>query len=301
MKDRGRVYVTGIDESCRDSILARAIELRNAGTLRAFLARMEMAERLIIKPAIATYEKSKMGKGNAKGQAKGAMGNLVEIICYGIKPNQDTSADFTDCKLELKVTGMREKDNEAKERVSMSMIPEELVFGSGSYSEDMGVEEAYDGYGPIKSASSILLIVYKYRRNTYYLDAEINLAFIWQPTGPQKAMMLDDFTTIRRLCDTGYAHCLSEKWGEFMGAATKSAGSKKGWKKPTRKRQKAVLHEYLDSELRHPGRSIILWDKLKRAKLASGKIKKRCYSLKRKSVTEIISNQENKSGSTKRL
>ena len=301
MKDRGRVYVTGIDESCRDSILARAIELRNAGTLRAFLARMEMAERLIIKPAIATYEKSKMGKGNAKGQAKGAMGNLVEIICYGIKPNQDTSADFTDCKLELKVTGMREKDNEAKERVSMSMIPEELVFGSGSYSEDMGVEEAYDGYGPIKSASSILLIVYKYRRNTYYLDAEIKLAFIWQPTGPQKAMMLDDFTTIRRLCDTGYAHCLSEKWGEFMGAATKSAGSKKGWKKPTRERRKAVLREYLDSELRHPDRFVILWDKLKRAKLASGKIKKRCYSLKRKSVTEIISNQENKSGSTKRL
>lgn len=300
MKNRGRVYVTGIDESCRDSILARAIELRNAGTLRVFLAKMGLAERLKIKPAIATYEKSKMGKGNAKGQAKGAMGNLVEIICYGIKPNQDTSADFTDCKLELKVTGMREKDNEAKERVSMSMIPEELVFGSGSYSEDMGVEEAYKGYGPIKSASSILLIVYKYRRNTYYLDAEIKLAFIWQPTGPQKAMMLDDFTTIRRLCDTGYAHCLSEKWGEFMGAATKSAGSKKGWKKPTRERRKAVLREYLDSELRHPDRFVILWDKLKRAKLASGKIKKRCYSLKRKSVTEIISNQENKSGASKR-
>ena len=300
MKDRGRVYVTGIDESCRDSILARAIELRNAGTLRVFLAKMGLAERLKIKPEIATYEKSKMGKGNAKGQAKGAMGNLVEIICYGIKPNQDTSADFTECKLELKVTGMREKDNEAKERVSMSMIPEDLVFGSGSYSEDMGVEEAYNGYGPIKSASSILLIIYKYRRNTYYLDAEIKLAFIWQPTGPQKAMMLDDFTTIRRLCDTGYAHCLSEKWGEFMGAATKSAGSKKGWKKPTRERRKTVLHKYLDSELRQPERFITLWDKLKRAKLASGYIKRRCYSLKRKSVTEIISDQENKSGATKR-
>ena len=300
MKDRARVYVTGIDESCRDSILARAIELRNAGTLRAFLGKIDPVERLKIEPAIKTYKKSKMGKGNAKGQAKGAMGNLVEIICYGIKPNQDTSSDFTSCKLELKVTGMREKDNEAKERVSMSMIPEDLVFGSGIYRADMGVEEAYNNYGPIKSASSILLIVYKYRPNTYYLDAEIKLAFIWQPTGTQKAMMLDDFTTIRRLCDTGYAHCLSEKWGEFMGAATKSAGSKKGWKKPTRKRRKAVLHEYLDSELRHPGRSIILWDKLKRAKLASGKIKKRCYSLKRKSVTEIISNQENKSGATKR-
>ena len=111
--------------------------------------------------------------------------------------------------------------------------------------------------------------------------------------------MLDDFTTIRRLCDSGYAHCLSEKWGEFMGAATKSAGSKKGWKKPTRERRKAVLHEYLDSELRNPDRFITLWDKLKRAKLAYGKIKRRCYSLKRKSVTEIISDQENKSGATK--
>jgi len=69
VKNRGRVYVTGIDESCRDSILARAIELRNAGTLRVFLAKMGLAERLKIKPAIATYEKSKMGKGNAKGQA----------------------------------------------------------------------------------------------------------------------------------------------------------------------------------------------------------------------------------------
>lgn len=300
MKDRARVYVTGIDESCRDSILARAIELRNAGTLRAFLSKMAPAERLKIRPAIVTYEKSKMGKGNAKGQAKGAMGNLVEIICYGIKPNQDTSADFTSCKLELKVTGIREKDNEAKERVSMSMIPEELVFGSGSYSADMGVEEAYSNYGPIKSASSILFIVYKYRRNTYYLDAEIKQAFIWQPTGQQKAMMLDDFTTIRRMCDTGYAHCLSEKWGEFMGAATKSAGSKKGWRKPTKERQKTVLHEYLKANLRQPGRFSILWDKLKRAKLASGKIKKRCYSLKRKAVTEIISDQENKPGTAKR-
>lgn len=299
MKDRTRVYVTGIDESCRDSILARAIELRNAGTLRAFLGKIDPVERLKIKPAIKTYKKSKMGKGNAKGQAKGAMGNLVEIICYGIKPNQDTSSDFTSCKLELKVTGMREKDNEAKERVSMSMISEELIFGSDKYSAYMGVEEAYNSYGPIKSASSILLIVYKYRPNTYYLDAEIKLAFIWQPTRPQKAMMLDDFTTIRRLCDSGYAHCLSEKWGEFMGAATKSAGSKKGWKKPTRERRKAVLHEYLYSELRNPDRFISLWDKLKRAKLASGKIKKRCYSLKRRSVTEIISDQESKSGATK--
>lgn len=299
MKDRERVYVTGIDENCRVSILARAKELKNAGTLRAFLRKIESTDRLKIKPAISTYEKSKMGKGNAKGQAKGAMGNLVEIICYGIKPNQDTSADFTACKLELKVTGMREKDNEAKERVSMSMIPEDLVFGSGSYSEDMGVEEAYNGYGPIKSASSILLIIYKYRRNTYYLDAEIKHAFIWQPTGPQKAMMLDDFTTIRRLCDTGYAHCLSEKWGYFMGAATKSAGSKKGWRKPTKERRKAVLREYLKSELRQPERFITSWDKLKRATLASGNIKRRCYSLKRKSVTEIISDQENKSGATK--
>lgn len=300
MKDREKVYVTGIDENCRNSILARAIELRNAGTLRAFLKKISAADRLKIEPEITIYEKSRMGKGNAKGQAKGAMGNLVEIICYGIRPNQDSAADFTSCKLELKVTGMREKDNEAKERVSMSMIPEDLVFGAGKYHADMGVEEAYNNYGPIKSASSILFIVYKYRPDTYYLDAEIKLVFIWQPTGPQKAMMLDDFTTIRRLCDTGYAHCLSEKWGKFMGAATKSAGSKKGWKKPTRKRRKALLHEYLNHELRQPGHFSNLWDKLKRAKLASGKIKKRCYSLKRKSVTEIIASQDIKSWATKR-
>lgn len=288
------IYNTGDNESDPKSLLARALMLKNAGTLRAFYDGLKAADKAALKKPLEAYINARMVRGlkkRSKGnhQARGAIGNLVEIICYGRKPDNKRQADFPQCELELKVTGLREHDDEAKERVSLSMIDNDLVLGNGSYSKNLDNEAAYKDFGPIKSASSILFIIYKYQSGQYYMDARIKAAFIWTPSPKEKANMRDDFVIIRRMCDHGYAHCLSEGLGEFMGAATKGAGKKRGDKPANLQRNKVELMSSVQKELSNTARFDIFKSKVKPKLKRGGAIKKRCYSLKRKSVTAIIS------------
>ena len=100
--------------------------------------------------------------------------------------------------------------------------------------------------------------------------------------------MHDDFIIIRRMCDHGFAHCLSEGLGEFMGAATKGAGKKKGDKLAAARRNRTELMSSVQRELSNTARFDIFKSKVNPKLKRGGAIKKRCYSLKRKSVTAII-------------
>ena len=289
-----RIYETGVDESDPEAILSRALKLKKSGSLRVFLDALSIVAKDALKPHLVGYldatMKRKGGKkSKAKKQAKGAFGILVEKIVFGRTPNNKSEADFPSCELELKVTGQREKDDEAKERVSLSMIPKELVHGEKPY--DMAIDNklAYNKFGPIKSACQVLFITYKYAPQKVYLDARITSAFIWKPSASQRKTMLDDFIIVRRMCDYGFAHCVGEGLGMFMGAATKSAGDEEGFEKPRAENDIKALMESLKGELSNPERFEIFRKKVETKLRKDGMIKRRCYSLKRKSVTEIIS------------
>ncbi len=288
------IYVTGDNESDPESLLKRAIMLKNAGTLRSFHDSLSANDKAALKNPIKGYVSARMVRSVKKGskgnkQARGAIGNLVEIIVFGREPNNKSQADFPKCGLELKVTGLREHDDEAKERVSLSMIDNDMVLGEGCYNKDLDTESAYTEFGPIKSANSILFIIYKYQSGQHYMDARIKAAFIWTPSSEEKKAMRDDFVVIRRMCDHGFAHCLSEGLGEFMGAATKGAGRNKGDKPAKAQKDKAALMASIEKELSNSARFGIFKSKADRKLKRSGAIKRRCYSLKRKSVTAIIS------------
>lgn len=287
------IYRTGVNERIPKQILARALKLKGAGTLRAFHDNLKLADQADLKKPLKVYVKAVMNrkrhkKPKTQNQARGAIGNLVEMICFGKKPNNKTEADFPKCKLELKVTGLRERDNEAKERISLSMIDDQMVCRTGKYKPSLSTTKAYSTFGPKKQANSILFIVYKYAPGKAYMNAEIKAAFIWKPSVREKAEMFDDFVIIRRMCDHGYAHCLSEGLGEFMGAATKGAGKKKGDKPAAAKRNRVELMSSVQKELSNTNRFDIFKSKVKSKLKRSGAIKRRCYSLKRKSVTAII-------------
>ena len=289
-----RIYDSGDNESDQESLLKRAIMLKNAGTLRAFHDSLSATDKAALKKPLKGYVSARMTRTVKKGprgnkQARGAIGNLVEIIVFGREPNNKSQADFPKCGLELKVTGLREHDDEAKERVSLSMIDNDMVLGEGCYKKDLDTESAYSEFGPIKSANSILFIIYKYQSGQFYMDARIKAAFIWTPSPEERMAMRDDFVVIRRMCDHGFAHCLSEGLGEFMGAATKGAGRNKGDKPAKPQRDKAALMASIENELSNSARFGIFKSKVDRKLKRSGAIKRRCYSLKRKSVTAIIS------------
>ncbi len=289
-----RIYDTGVDESDREAILSRALQLKKSGSLRAFHDDLSIGEKKALKPHLVGYFDIKMRrkggkKSKSKKQAKGAFGILVEKIVFGRMPNNKSEADFPDCELELKVTGQREKDDEAKERVSLSMIPQEMVHGEKPYDKAIGNNTAYNRFGPIKSASQVLFITYKFAPQKAYLDARITSAFIWKPSASQRKTMLDDFIIIRRMCDYGFAHCVSEGLGMFMGAATKSAGDEDGFEKPKAENDIKGLMESLKGELSNMERFETFRKRVEAKLRNDGMIKRRCYSLKRKSVTEIIS------------
>lgn len=289
-----RIYETGVDESDPEAILSLALQLKKSGSLRAFHEDLSIGEKKALKPHLVGYFDIKMRrkdgkKSKSKKQAKGAFGILVEKIVFGRMPNNKSEADFPDCELELKVTGQREKDDEAKERVSLSMIPREMVHGEKPYHKALGNNLAYNRFGPIKSSSQVLFITYKFAPQKAYLDARITSAFIWKPSASQRKTMLDDFIIIRRMCDYGFAHCISEGLGTFMGAATKSAGDEDGFEKPKAENDIKGLTESLKGELTNPERFEIFRKKVETKLRKDGMIKRRCYSLKRKSVTEIIS------------
>lgn len=289
------IYETGVDESDPKSILDRAKMLKNAGSLRAFLGQLSANKRRELSPYIERYKDAAMKRKGpktteVKKQAKGAIGNLVEIICFGRTHNNKCEADFPKCEVELKVTGLREHDDEAKERVSLSMIPKKLIHGTDEYSKEMTTADAYNNFGPIKSASSVLFVVYKYANGKKCLDAEIKAVFNWKPNEKQRRAMQDDFVIIRRMCDYGFAHCLGEGLGEYMGAATKSGGDEEGFEDPTPVQNLEALMHTVEKDLNDDkGRFETFQTKLKPKLKKGGKIKRRCYSLKRTSVTEIIS------------
>lgn len=289
-----RIYETGVDESDPEAILARAVKLKKAGTLRVFHDNLTYTERELLKPHLigclnATMKRKSGKKSKVKKQAKGAIGILVEKIVYGRTPNNKSEADFPGCGLELKATGQREKDGEAKERVSLSMIKREFIHGKPPYNKALNNYAAYKKYGPIKSANSVLFVIYKFNPRAAYVDAQITGAFIWKPSTSQRKSMLDDFIIIRRMCDYGYAHSVGEGLGLFMGAATKSAGDGDGFENPKTENDIKTLMKSLKAELSNPERFETFRKKAEPKLKKDGMIKRRCYSLKRKSVTEIIS------------
>jgi DNA mismatch repair protein MutH len=173
---------------------------------------------------IALNELEKISKatilpdGTYKGP-KGKLGILVEVIHFGLSPDNAAEADLKDAGLELKVTGVIKNKNgiRAKERLSLGMIDyRRSALEKPPFENDLEIQ---------KSLSGMLIMTYWYKaRTTNPLDLEFNDSFIWKPEGEEREMIKRDWALHQATIRCGYAHMLTERYSNGLGAPPKGAG-----------------------------------------------------------------------------
>lgn len=189
-------------------------------TLRDSLNLLPLEKQQI---AIAELEKIAKAKilpdGSYKGP-KGVLGILVEIVHFGLCPDNKALADLREANLELKVTGLLKNKNgiRAKERLSLGMIDyQKSVTLKPKFEDDFEIQ---------KSLSGMLLMTYWYKsRTTNPLDLVFHDSFIWKPEGEERKLILKDWALHQATIRTGHAHMLTERYSHALGAPPKGAGS----------------------------------------------------------------------------
>lgn len=151
---------------------------------------------------------------------KGGLGNFIEEQYFGYKANSDSSADFTEAGVELKVTPYEiTKQNKlrAGERLVLSMI---------SYKNP--IEPDFMTSHLWEKCKSILLIYYL-RDKTLPSNMDYSIDFVKLFTPPPEDMdiILHDYKIIVEKVAAGKAHELSESDTMYLGACTKGATAEK--------------------------------------------------------------------------
>ena len=159
---------------------------------------------------------------------KGKLGKIVEERFFGIQNNSRDEPDIIESGIEVKTTpsqwvkntGKLKIDNgkdkrlQSKERLSLSMIPNDKPLADT-------LEDSH-----VFTKMNILLIQHIFEPDTNELDYEIALVDYYTPSGTDLEIMQSDFDTIRTYVQSGRAHELSEGLTTYLGAATKSSSSK---------------------------------------------------------------------------
>lgn len=159
---------------------------------------------------------------NHKG--KGALGQFVENIYFGIETNSRPEADFHPIQLELKTTGLL-KDKKGnlvpKERLSLGMIDfNELA------------SEEFETSHLVRKNAAILFLWYIYDKQAEHSDLRFDLVDIWEFIKEDYEIIKQDFEAIRDKVRKGKAHELSEGDTYFLGACTKAKNCTKTSSQP---------------------------------------------------------------------
>jgi DNA mismatch repair protein MutH len=183
---------------------------------------------------LAKNIRKKAVSGNYKGD-KGIIGQMVEMVHFGLKRNSRKGADLAEAGLELKTTGIELNPKsghwEAKERLTLTQINYEQLLDCSSETDVSIV---------MKGLNNSLIIVYFYFNAPpffYEPDEAVTVesmlqtkfagAFLWKANNQ---ILLDanrDWRLIKAMCESGYAHMISERYSAFLGCAPRGMGSRK--------------------------------------------------------------------------
>lgn len=166
-----------------------------------------------------------------KKNYKGGLGNFVEKHFFGYEPNSDSSADFKEAGVELKVTpyeinttAKKKKSNDdfndnlrAGERLVLTMIPN---------TEPME-EDFYKSH--VWEKCKLMLLMYYLRDKSLAnkLDFTIDFVKLFTPSAEDLRIMENDYKIIVDKIKVGKAHELSEGDTMYLGACTKGATAAK--------------------------------------------------------------------------
>lgn len=147
---------------------------------------------------------------------KGKLGQLIEERHFHYSCNSDSSADFKEAGVELKVTPYKvNQDGKkvAKERVSLTMI---------NYMDV--VNEAFFESHLWKKCRLILFIWYRYNgKEASPFDQSIDYVQLFTPNEEDLKIIIHDFEIIVNKVKEGKAHELSEADTMYLGAAPKAS------------------------------------------------------------------------------
>lgn len=149
---------------------------------------------------------------------KGGLGNLIEELYFGIKPNSNQEADFKEAEVELKVTPYikRKKKLVAKERLVLTMISYEKCIENDFYESHVW-----------SKCKSMLLIFYYHNQELEKLYYKIEYVKLFSPPEEELTIIINDYKKIVSKIEKGKAHELHEGDTMYLGACTKGATAKK--------------------------------------------------------------------------
>lgn len=170
-------------------------------------------------PPIDAFTSFDVVKVIKNAKAKGQLGNLIEQLYFGYKPNNKQEPDFPKVELELKQTCIDKKKKEgfkAGERLSITMV---------DFSKE--VEEDFYKSHVWKKIKQMLLIHYLRDKEKDRLDYEIKYVNLFQPPKEDLLIIEQDYKKIIQKIKEGRAHELSEGDTMYLGACTKGATAEK--------------------------------------------------------------------------
>lgn len=150
-------------------------------------------------------------------KSKGGLGHLLEEHYFHYAINSDSSADFLEAGVELKVTPYKINKNKtisAKERLVITMIDYMAV-----------INEQFESSHLLEKSRLMLLIYYLYQIKMNRLDYRIDYVSLFSFPKEDLKIIHDDWDKIINIIKIGKAHELSEGDTLYLGACTKGATS----------------------------------------------------------------------------
>jgi DNA mismatch repair protein MutH len=172
-------------------------------------------------------------KGNYKGD-KGIIGQLLELVHYGLARNSRNGCDIPECELELKATGIKFSSRtstwSAKERLTLEQLNYEKIIKCSAAQNS--------GWEP-KGLSDMVLHVYFYSEGppfnynageTVSFESMMRMrfagSFAWEADIEMMELAYYDWRLIKAMCESGYSHMISERYSQFLGCAPRGLGSR---------------------------------------------------------------------------
>lgn len=149
---------------------------------------------------------------------KGGLGEIVEERFFHYKANNDSTPDFEEAGVELKVTPYKENKNKtisAKERLVLNMIDYHSVINDTDF---------YNSHFWYKN-QLILLVYYLWKAELKRLDYRIDYVRLFSPTEEDLNIIKQDYQKIIKKIQNGKAHELSESDTLYLSACPKASDS----------------------------------------------------------------------------
>lgn len=174
--------------------------------------------------------------------SKSDFGHIIETYYFGIEQNSLSLPDFTEAKVELKVSPIKKLNNneiKAGERLVISMIP---------YTKE--IEDDFEFSSVFQKINNILFVLYlrDKLKNPNRLDYPIQyvdlFSFYETLSKEDQLIIKQDYYKIQSKIKSGLAHELSEGDTLYLGACTKGATAKSSYRV-----------QYLNDEVKAKGRA----------------------------------------------